>query len=126
MSEANAFALSVALNPLGQPLFPNLTANGGSILGIPTYTSQVAGTTVALVLPGEIMYADDGGVNIDVSREASVEMSTTPTSPVAAATVLVSLWQQNLVGLRAERFINWKRARLSAVRYTTVTGYVVT
>ena len=121
MSESNAFALSVALNPLGQPLYPGLTAKGGTILGIDVVTSQVAGTTVALVNPNEILYADDGGVTIDVSREASVEMNTTPTSPVAAATVLVSLWQQNLIGLRAERFINWKRARLAAVRYTTAT-----
>lgn len=124
MSEGNAFALSVALNPLGQPLYPGLSASGGMILGIPVITSQAAGTTVALVLPNEILFADDGGVNIDVSREASVEMSTTPTSPSTASVVLVSLWQQNLIGLRAERFINWKRARLSAVRYTTVAGYV--
>jgi HK97 family phage major capsid protein/HK97 family phage prohead protease len=121
MSESNAFALSVALNPLGQPLYPGLTAKGGVILGITVITSQVAGTTVALIAPNEILFADDGGVNIDVSREASVEMSTTPTSPSTASTVLVSLWQQNLVGLRAERFINWKRARLAAVRYTTAT-----
>lgn len=121
MSESNAFALSVALNPLGQPLYPGLTAKGGTILGITVVTSQVAGTTVALIAPSEILFADDGGVTIDVSREASVEMSTTPTSPSTASTVLVSLWQQNLIGLRAERFINWKRARLAAVRYTTAT-----
>lgn len=121
MSESNAFALSVALNPLGQPLYPGLTAKGGSILGITTVTSQVASTTVALVQPNEILFADDGGVNIDVSREASLEMNTTPTSPPTASNVMVSLWQQNLIGLRAERFINWKRARLAAVRYTTAT-----
>jgi HK97 family phage major capsid protein len=124
MSESNAFALSVALNPLGQPLYPSLTATGGSILGITTVTSQAAGSTVALILPNQILFADDGGVNIDVSREASVEMNTAPTSPVTATSAYVSLWQLNLIGLRAERFINWKRGRLSAVRYTTVAGYV--
>jgi HK97 family phage major capsid protein/HK97 family phage prohead protease len=121
MSESNAFALSVALNPLGQPLYPGLNAKGGTILGVTVVTSQVAGTTVALVNPSEILYADDGGVNIDVSREASVEMSTTPTSPATASSAYISLWQLNLLGLRAERFINWKRARLAAVRYTTAT-----
>jgi len=121
MSEANAFALAAALTANGERTNPQITARGGQILGVPVITSQTAGNVVALVHAPSILYADDGGVNIDVSREASVEMNTTPTSPVAAATVLVSLWQQNLIGLRAERFINWKRARTTAVVYTTAT-----
>lgn len=121
MSETNALALSMARTTNGEMYFPNLTMAGGTINGIPVVTSQAAGITVAVVVPNEILFADDGGVNIDVSREASLEMNTAPTSPVAAGTILVSLWQQNLIGLRAERFINWKRARLSAVRYTNQT-----
>lgn len=121
MSEANAFALAGAITSLGVRPFPELTATGGTLLGVPVVTSQAAGNNVILVHAPSILFADDGGVNVDVSREASVEMNTTPTSPVAAATVLVSLWQQNLIGLRAERFINWKRARTTAVVYTTAT-----
>jgi hypothetical protein len=33
----------------------------------------------------------------------------------------VSLWQANLVGLKAERFINWKRGRLASVKYVVAT-----
>lgn len=121
MSEVHAFVLSLARTTNGERMFPNLGPLGGSIGGIPVITSQAAGTTVALVVPSEILFADDGGVDIDVSREASVEMDTAPTSPVAAGSVLVSLWQMNLIGLKAERFINWKRARLNGVRYTTAT-----
>jgi hypothetical protein len=121
MSEANAFALSTALTSNGVLVNPNLTAKGGSILGVPVVTSQSAGSVVALVHAPSILFADEGGVNIDVSREAAVEMNTTPTSPVTASSVLVSLWQNNLVGLRAERFINWKRARTTSVVYTTAT-----
>jgi len=76
---------------------------------------------VALIHAPSILFADDGGVNIDVSREATVEMNTVPTSPITASSVYVSLWQANLIGLRAERFINWKRARTTAVVYTTAT-----
>ena len=119
MSEANAFALAGAITTLGVRPFPELTAQGGTLLGVPVITSQAAGNNVILVHAPSILFADDGGVNIDVSQEASLEMNTAPTSPVAAATVLVSLWQQNLIGLRAERFINWKRARTTAVVYTT-------
>ncbi len=120
MSEANAFALATALTTNGVLVNANLTAKGGSILGVPVVTSQSAGNVVALVHAPSILFAS-GGLNIDVSREASVEMNTAPTSPVAAGTILVSLWQQNLIGLRADWFINWKRARTTAVVYTTAT-----
>jgi len=121
MSEANAFALSTALTSNGVLVNSQLNAKGGNILGVPVVTSQSAGQVVALVHTPSIAFADDGGVSIDVSREASVEMNTTPTSPVTASSAFVSLWQSNLVGLRAERFINWKRCRSTAVVYTTAT-----
>lgn len=126
MSEANAFALSMALTANGVLVNANLGAKGGTILGgagggVNVITSQAAGNVVATVHAPSILFADDGGVNIDVSREATVEMNTTPTSPITAASVYVSLWQANLIGLRAERFINWKRARTTSVVYTTAT-----
>ncbi len=121
LSETNALAFTNALNPLGQPLFPAMSQQGGTIMGYQAITSQVAGTTVALIQPNQVLYADDGGVTIDVSREASVQMDTALDSPPLATTILTSLWQNNLVGLRAERFINWKKARTGCVQYTVAT-----
>jgi len=43
--------------------------------------------------------------------------ATDPSVPVP--TSLVSLWQTNSVGIRAERFINWGKRRASAVAYLT-------
>jgi len=63
------------------------------------------------------MLADDGGVEIDISREASLQMESAPDSPATASTVLVSLWQHNMVAIRAERFINWKKSRDGAVQF---------
>jgi HK97 family phage major capsid protein/HK97 family phage prohead protease len=121
LSETNALALTNALNPLGQPLFPGMSQGGGMIMGYKAVASQSAGNTVALVQPSAILYADDGGVTIDVSREASLQMDTALDNPPLATTLLTSLWQMNLVGLRAERFINWKKARAGVVQYTTAT-----
>jgi len=121
MSETNALALGAALNPLGQPLFPGVGPTGGTVLGFPCYASQSAGNNVIMVAGMGIMYADDGGVTIDVSREASVQMDSAPDNPPVATSVLVSLWQENLIGLRAERFVNWKRARTGSVQYTVAT-----
>ena len=121
MSESNAAVLSNSLNALGQPLFPNVAATGGSALGVPVIASQAVGANVILVHAPSILLADDGGVTIDVSREASVQMDSAPMAVPDATVVLTSLWQMNYVGLRAERFINWKKARTGAVSYTVQT-----
>jgi HK97 family phage major capsid protein/HK97 family phage prohead protease len=121
LSETNALAFTNALNPLGQPLFPGATQTGGTIMGYQAVASQAAGTTVALIQPNAILYADDGGVTIDISREASLQMDTVLDNPPLATSLYTSLWQNNLVGLRAERFINWKKARTGVVQYTVAT-----
>src|SRR5262245_44322953 len=123
MSEATAFALGVSLNALGQSLFPGVTAQGGTIMGVPIITSANVGNRIVLAHAPSILYADDGGVSVDVSREASLQMDSAPTDPADATTVLVSLWQRNLVGLRAERYITWKRARTGSVRIITGVAY---
>jgi hypothetical protein len=50
-------------------------------------------------------------------------MDSAPMSPADATTVYVSLWQNNAVGLRAERFINWNKANANAVKYLTAAAY---
>lgn len=119
MSPTSALAISMMLNPLGQPEFPGLTMNGGTFFGLPVITSETAGNLIVLANESEILMADDGGVTLDVSREASLEMSTTPDG----SGQMVSLWQNNMVGLRAERFINWKRRRPQAVAYISGADY---
>lgn len=119
MSEANAFALAMAVNALGQPQFPGMSASGGTLFGLPVITSQSAGNVVALVDAQGILVADDGGVNVDVSREASLQMDSAPDDPATATTVMVSMFQHNLVALRAERFVTWKRSRTASVKYVS-------
>lgn len=123
MNDSNAFGLSVSLNALGQPLFPSMTAQGGTLFGLPVIVSNHASTRVILVHAPSILIADEGGVRVDVSREASVQMDSTPTDTVDATTVYISLWQRNLIGLKAERMITWIRARSAAVRYITAAAY---
>ena len=60
--------------------------------------------------------ADDGGVDVSISSEASLQMDDAPT---AGAAQLVSLWQNNLIGFRAERTVNWARRRDNSVAYLT-------
>jgi hypothetical protein len=99
---------------------------GGTLMGIPVIASQYAqdasggaGNLVVLVNASDIFLADDGAVTVDVSTEASLQMSNSPTGNSATATAvsLVSMFQTNSIALRAERFINWKRRRTSSVAF---------
>jgi hypothetical protein len=78
--------------------------------------SVQAGTSLILIDAAQVLVADEGGIALDVSREATLQLDSAPATP---PTNVVSLWQQNLVGLRAERFITWKRARAEAVAFVT-------
>jgi hypothetical protein len=88
--------------------------------------SNVVGQNVIALAPEYILYADDGGVAIDVSREATLQMNDAPVNPAdPATTVWTNMFQDNLVALRAERFINWKRATANAVYYLTGAVYAI-
>lgn len=125
MSQTNAYAMGLATNALGVPMYPGVGVNGGSTNGLTIIASNVVGTNVIALAPEYILYADDGGVAIDVSREATLQMNDTPTSPTDATVVWTNMFQDNLVALRAERFINWKRAAANAVYYLTGAVYPI-
>jgi HK97 family phage major capsid protein len=117
MPAAVALRLSMKRTAYDEPAFPGLTMMGGTWYGLPVLVSNAmiaagspAELQIALVTQSEVLMADDGGVSLDMSMEASVQMNDAPT---AGAVSLVSLWQNNLVGIRAERYINWAPARAS-------------
>ena len=122
MSATTALALSLMVNPLGQPEFPGISMTGGTFQGMPVITSEYfgavsAGGYVALVNASDIYFGDEGGVMVDVSREASLQMLDNPTNNAISgtATSMVSMWQTNSVAFRAERILNWAKRRASAV-----------
>jgi hypothetical protein len=123
LSAANCLGLSFRTNPDGSPEFPGITISGGNYKGLTFIASQAAGTNVIALQPQLVLYADEGGVTIDASEQASLQMDSAPASPADATTVFVSLWQSNCVGLRAERFINWAKANANAVKYLTAVAW---
>jgi HK97 family phage major capsid protein len=123
LSPTNALALSFRTNLDGSPEFPGVSMDGGTYKGMTFITSNVLGTNVVALQPAYILFADDGGVTIDASTEASLQMDSAPVSPVDATTVLVSMFQMNAVAIRAERYINWKRVGANTVKYLTATAW---
>jgi len=118
--------LAFLRNAFGQPAFPGVTVNGGTLEGVPLRTSQYiannggsGGAPFILVDEAEIYLADDGSVTLDASEEASLEMSDAPAhnSSTPTAAQLVSMWQTNSTAFRAERFIWWGPRRSGAIQW---------
>jgi len=134
MPQTVALNLSLMRNAHGDRAFPEIGMNGGTFYGLPVIASQycVFGTPsrniVVLANAEDIFLADDGGISVDVSREATIEMDDAPTqsvgplgSPAGAtggSSAFVNMFQTNSLAIRAERYINWARRRDAGVVYT--------
>ncbi|HIE9648213.1 TPA: phage major capsid protein [Klebsiella pneumoniae] len=125
MSSSTALALSKRKNALGQKEYPDMTMFGGIFEGLPAIVSQYVGNQLVLVNAPDVYLADEGGVAVDMSSEASLEMESAPThdSVTPTGVELVSMWQTNSVAIRAERWINWKRRRTAAVAVISGVNY---
>lgn len=117
---AIAIGLSMLRTTQDVAAFPTMTMTGGSFMGFPVVVSAAVPTGLLIfVVANEVFLADDGQVMLDASQQASVSMDSAPTTP---GTTLVSLWQQNLVGIKAERYINWQKRRAAAVQ--VISGFI--
>lgn len=113
------------VNSLGQPEFPGLTGDGGNFNGVRFIGSEYmanssgAGNMIVAIAEREVFISDDGGVRVDASNQASLEMLTNPTnnSVTPTPTTSVSMWQTNSVAFRGEWFINWQKRRDAAVAF---------
>lgn len=118
-----ARALSLLRNPLGAREFPDVRVNGaGSIDGVPLIISNYvpadsSGSMFILAFASEIYLADDGQVNIDISREATIFLDDAAATATPTAAQLVSMFQTNQLAIRAERYVRWQKRRPQAVAY---------
>ena len=132
MHPSTALALSMMVNATsGQREFPGVDfVNGGSFEGLPVVISTnvpgtpVAGYDVILAVQNEILVAE-GGLAIDASREASLEMNDAPThdSKTPTAASLVSLWQTGAMAVKAIRGVTWTRRRPTAAYRISAAKY---
>lgn len=123
MGSGTALALSLMVNTLGQSEFPGININGGTFMGLPVIVSDHVTDYVVLVNASDIWLGDEGGLQIDMSDQASLQMvagddeGSTQNSITPTATSVVSMFQTNSVAFRAERTMNWARRRASAAAY---------
>lgn len=124
MHPTTALSLSMMRNATnGLREFPGVDfVTGGTFEGLPVVLSTnvpgnaVAGYDLVLAVQNEILLAE-GGLAIDASREASLEMEDAPTHDAKTPTAanLVSLWQTGAMAIKAIRGVTWNRRRPSAV-----------
>ncbi len=134
MKQATALYLATLRTSTGDRLFPGLGVLGGNIWGIPVLTSASAPSSTAggsppvstnyivLVDAAEILVADSG-IEFDASSNATIQLNDAPDGPVTATTVMTSLWQMNLIGIMAKRFIRWEMRRPGAIAYISGVTY---
>ena len=94
-----------------------LTYEGGTALGARVIVTGAAGKTITAVDPSAILISDRG-LEIDLSDQATIELNDAPVAPTAA-TVVRSLFGENLVGFRGERLVTWAVSDPLAVQYST-------
>lgn len=118
-------ALALLPDDAGALAFPDLDATqGGSVSGIQVVPSAAierdSGGASLTLIDASKLAAARGGIVVDASAQALVEMQTVPTNPPTAVTVRNSLWQENKIGMKCERYFSVTRLRDSAV--ATITG----
>lgn len=113
MSETRAMQYALLRDALGNTYFNGMSFAGSarSLLGIPVITSQSIGDKIILVKMSELLVAQDGGVDVAYSDQATlVDGSTTH-----------NLWQENKFAIRVEKFITWAKRRAIAAAYIDYT-----
>lgn len=117
MTGALARGIASLTNALGQKEFPGMNARGGELEGFPVLVSNSSPAGyIVFIVAGEILLADDGVVRLDASNQATLDLDGSPDATL-------SLWQNNLIALRAERWVTYKRRRTEAVALISGAAY---
>jgi HK97 family phage major capsid protein len=98
-----------------QYAFPEMGAAGLTLKGYPVVESTaVLSSMIILAECSEILLASDPVVDVTSSEEASLQMDSAPATP---PTPLVSMFQQNMMAIKAEQFIYWVKRHTGCVTY---------
>ena len=126
MQPDTALRLARLRSTEGVRYFPDVGYLGGSIWGIPVIVGGVPylegspeQRMIVAIDAAEILVAD-GGLELDATDQATIEIDSVPTNPLDSDAVMSSLWQLNLVATKVIRFLNWAPRRSGVVSYLSV------
>lgn len=113
-------------NALGQSAFPTMAQ--GMLNNKKVFTGDNVGSgDFILMSPGDIWKIGDGGVEVSISREATIEQNDAPAgrtdTPVTMAVKHTNMFQSESTALKVVRSINWAKRRTGAVQYIGNASY---
>jgi hypothetical protein len=125
MSPLLALQISLMRNALGQNAFATMP---NTLEGRPVYSGHNVGTgDLILMSAGDIWKIGDGGVQVSISREATIEQSDAPAgatdTPVTMAVKFTNMFQEESTAIKVVRSINWAKRRTGAVHYIGNASY---
>lgn len=128
MNPSLAKAIQLMTNALGQQEFAGITQNGGTLLGDPVVTGEnINANHLILLKPSDIYKIGDGGVEVSVSTQATIEQSTAPTgaqdTPTAQSQAMVNMFQNESTAIKVVRRINFAKRRSTAVSFVDDADY---
>lgn len=128
MNPSMAKALQLMRNALGQREFEGVNQQGGTLEGDPVVTGDnVNAAHLILLKPSDIYRIGDRGVEVSMSRDASIEMANNPAmdsqTPTAATGKVVSMFQTESVALKVVMPIDFAKRRSGAVQYINDADY---
>jgi HK97 family phage prohead protease len=119
MSPLLALQISLMRNALGQNAFATMP---NTLEGRPVYSGHNVGTgDLILMSAGDIWKIGDSGVQVSISREATIEQDDAPQgatdTPVTMSTKFTNMFQAESTAIKVVRSINWAKRRTGAVHY---------
>lgn len=102
MSETRASRMGRIRDALGNYYFQGMQGVNKELNGRPVITSQTVGDKIALIKTSELLLAQDGGVDVSYSDQATLEN---------ADGTIINLWQENKFAVRVEKYITWAKRR---------------
>lgn len=105
MSEVQASEMSMLRDPMGNAYFVGMERgyNEKTLMGMPVLETQNAGDKLIMVKTSEILLADEGGLDIRYSNEATVNG--------------ISNFENNLMSILVERRLTWAKRRPIAASF---------
>jgi HK97 family phage major capsid protein/HK97 family phage prohead protease len=128
MTPSLGMSIGMMTNALGQPEFPGVSENGGTLFNKPVLTGDNVGPGDIIVLkPSDIWKIDDRGLEVSMSDQATIEQDNVPQgasdTPVAASATLMSMFQTESIAFKVVRSISFKKRRSHAVQFIGNAAY---
>jgi hypothetical protein len=125
---STAKGIQLMRNSLGQREFEGVTGNGGTLEGDPLVVGDNVGAgDFILMKPSDIWKIGDSGLQVSVSREATIEMSSAPVAaglvPTGGTENPVNMFQAESTAIKVVRSINFQKRRSDAVAYIGDAAY---